>query len=363
MAKAPAYQWYPGDFRRDTALQSCDFISRALWREMLDLMHDAEPYGHLVAGGAAIGARELAKMVGLSTAKTQAALAELERKNVFSRTEAGVIYSRRMVRDEEVRQKRAAGGIKGGNPKLLADKPTKVNGKVGEMVNLDANLPPTPSARQLQMQSSSSSSVESSSSVAAVPFAHTSDAHTHEAAPGNGSDSSGKAGAIEEMESALGELLLEVPQQQHRGFSAVAKQIIRGDMPGTWLDPRTDGKQVSWSERPPLFRTALVKCIAENQFGSNALHSQLRFVLPQQLTPFPAPKQRTRVGIDSDKPAGPSTPVRESKTEHIDCPQCGLPGGRRIVYADDGEVELKACGHCPADKTLWKPNGKKLRAL
>src|SRR5690348_13954985 len=36
--KQPAYQWYPGDARRDTALQSCRLVVRGLWREMLDLM-------------------------------------------------------------------------------------------------------------------------------------------------------------------------------------------------------------------------------------------------------------------------------------------------------------------------------------
>jgi hypothetical protein len=49
--KRPAFQWYPGDWRRDTALQSCSIAARGLWVEMLNLMHDGEPYGHLTAGG------------------------------------------------------------------------------------------------------------------------------------------------------------------------------------------------------------------------------------------------------------------------------------------------------------------------
>ncbi|HEX5178121.1 MAG TPA: hypothetical protein VFW04_02220 [Gemmatimonadaceae bacterium] len=110
MTKPPAFQWYPGDFRRDTALMACSFEARALWREMLDLMHDGTPRGHLTAGGVPITTERLAHMVGVSRQKARRWLAELEERHVFSRTEAGVIYSRRMVRDERVRTVRAAGG-------------------------------------------------------------------------------------------------------------------------------------------------------------------------------------------------------------------------------------------------------------
>jgi hypothetical protein len=111
-AKRPAFQWYPGDHRRDTAVQACSFGARALWREMLDLMHDGEPYGHLTAGGVAIDETQLARLVGVSSAKARRWVAELEARKVFSRTEVGVIYSRRMVRDEQKRNTRGAGGGK-----------------------------------------------------------------------------------------------------------------------------------------------------------------------------------------------------------------------------------------------------------
>jgi hypothetical protein len=110
--KRPSLQWYPGDFRRDLGVQSCSFEVRALWREMLDLMHDGEPYGHLTAGGIAIKTADLARLVGKSSAVVAKWLKELEDRKVFSRTAVGVIYSRRMVRDEAIRNKRAAGGSK-----------------------------------------------------------------------------------------------------------------------------------------------------------------------------------------------------------------------------------------------------------
>jgi len=110
--KRPAYQWYPGDWRRDLGVQSCSFEARSLWREMLDLMHDGDPYGHLTVGTAPITTADLARIIGKSTPIVAKWLKELEDRKVFSRTAAGVIYSRRMVRDEAIRNKRAAGGAK-----------------------------------------------------------------------------------------------------------------------------------------------------------------------------------------------------------------------------------------------------------
>jgi len=110
--KRPSFQWYPGDFRRDLGVQACSFEARALWREMLDLMHDGQPYGHLTAGGVPIDAGGLARLIGKSTPVVRRWLKELEDRRVFSRTDGGVIYSRRMVRDEAIRNLRASGGVK-----------------------------------------------------------------------------------------------------------------------------------------------------------------------------------------------------------------------------------------------------------
>ena len=143
MAKRPAFQFYPGDWKRDTALRSCTVCARGLWIEMIAAMHDAEPYGHLSVNEKTIGDVALSRMVGATLTQVRAWLGELEAAGVFSRTEAGTIYSRRMVRDEEIREKRAAGGIKGGNP-ALSKVPFKVGDKVGDKVNLPPNLQPTP---------------------------------------------------------------------------------------------------------------------------------------------------------------------------------------------------------------------------
>jgi hypothetical protein len=119
MAKRPATQFYWGDWRRDTALRACSLESRGLWIDLLCVMHDGEPYGHLAVKGQALTDHEAAGVVGIPVARYRRLLAELEAKGVPSRTDDGMIYSRRMVRDEHIRTVRATSGKLGGNPILL----------------------------------------------------------------------------------------------------------------------------------------------------------------------------------------------------------------------------------------------------
>lgn len=116
-------------------------MARGLWREMLDIMHEGEPYGHMAAGGESIELPELARLVGLEMSQVEGLLKELERRKVFSRNEKGTIFCRRMVRDELKRRHHAEAGKMGGNPKL---KP-KVKPEVKATNGTPTNQKPTPS--------------------------------------------------------------------------------------------------------------------------------------------------------------------------------------------------------------------------
>lgn len=151
MTKRPAFQFYPGDWLRDTGLRSCSAAARGLWMDILCFMHEGSPYGYLKVNHKVILAPNLARMCGLTLEETEGCLAELAEAGVFETDAEGVIFSRRMIRDEELRNKRAACGHLGGNPTL------KDNPKVGVCLSTEVKQKPTPSS------SSSSSSTNTSS--------------------------------------------------------------------------------------------------------------------------------------------------------------------------------------------------------
>jgi hypothetical protein len=113
VSKRPAFQFYPGDWRTDPGLRLCSLLARGLWIEMMAIMHEGEPYGHLTAQGRPLSDDMLARLVGESAATVRRAMKDLEANGVFSRTDDGIIFSRRMVRDEEIRDARASGGSLG----------------------------------------------------------------------------------------------------------------------------------------------------------------------------------------------------------------------------------------------------------
>jgi len=134
--KRPSFQFYPSDWLRDTALRSCSTGARGLWIDMICFMHEGKPYGHLKVGDKVILPDNLSRMVGETLEVVIGWLDELKQAGVFEVNEEGAIFSRRMIRDEGLRQVRAAGGIKGGNPAL----------KVKSKVNLEVKQKPTPSS-------------------------------------------------------------------------------------------------------------------------------------------------------------------------------------------------------------------------
>jgi len=104
MAKNPSTRWFFNDWRLDAELMSCSDAAQGLWAWLLCFC--AENGGYLLIGGKKPSVRELARLRGRDPRKVSAQVKELETKGVFSRTEDGVIYNRRMVRevDQGVRQ-------------------------------------------------------------------------------------------------------------------------------------------------------------------------------------------------------------------------------------------------------------------
>ncbi|MCX8566795.1 MAG: hypothetical protein ON057_001579 [Glomeribacter sp. 1016415] len=161
--KRPAFQFYPADWRKDSALQSCSVAARGLWIEMLCIMHECEPYGHLAINGKAMNVAQLARLIGETEKVVKGLLNELESAGVFYRTEEGGIYSRRMVSDEKIRVIRANAGRLGGNPNLLKQKDNQNPTKAETNSQATDNQTTKQSDKQSLTPSSSSSSSPSSS--------------------------------------------------------------------------------------------------------------------------------------------------------------------------------------------------------
>ena len=149
--KRPSFQFYPSDWLRDTALRTCSVGARGLWIDMICYMHQGSPYGYLKVNQKVILSSNLATMCGATLDIVDGWLKELESAGVFSIDESGAIYSRRMIRDEDIRNSRALGGKLGGNPALI--NAHKVNHKVVDKVNQN----PTPSSASSSSFSSSNS--------------------------------------------------------------------------------------------------------------------------------------------------------------------------------------------------------------
>lgn len=122
LKRGPWVKWYWSDWRSDPKLRMCSIAARGLWAEMLALMQEGVPYGHLLISGRAPTDAQLAVLAGMPADHLPELLGELEAADVFSRTRADVIYSRRMVRDEKKARTAQKNGKDGGNPSLCKNK-------------------------------------------------------------------------------------------------------------------------------------------------------------------------------------------------------------------------------------------------
>ena len=111
------------DWQNDVALRACSLGARGFWIECLAAMHEGNPIGHLTFNGKPATIKQMAVNANCSEKETRRFLDELEEAGVFSRSENGTIFSRRMVRDAQDAETSRNNGKKGGNPKLQGVNP------------------------------------------------------------------------------------------------------------------------------------------------------------------------------------------------------------------------------------------------
>ncbi|MDR3495310.1 MAG: hypothetical protein P4L82_11985 [Ancalomicrobiaceae bacterium] len=100
-------KFYTRDWANDPALRMVSLAAQGLWIRILCIMHEAEPYGHLVINGGKIENHALARIVGAMPDEVSTLVDELRNAGVCSMRRDGTLVSRRMVRDERVAKKGA----------------------------------------------------------------------------------------------------------------------------------------------------------------------------------------------------------------------------------------------------------------
>ncbi len=136
-------KWYTRDWRADAPLRMCSYAARGLWADLLTLMAESRHFGFLLVEGVIPTAKQLSGLLGGNEREITKLKTELGEANVFSVTgadmpedvaalvpaemPAGVMLSRRMVRDKAKSDKDRENGKGGGNPNLSPDDNPGVN--------------------------------------------------------------------------------------------------------------------------------------------------------------------------------------------------------------------------------------------
>jgi hypothetical protein len=138
--KLPAMQWYPGDWRKDAGVQSLDYHDRGVWWELLQSMHESAERGRLVfPTGAPMPDAAIARLLGMEEAEWKQIRSKLVSYGVAAEDDAGVLYNRRMVRDEATRQAKAEAGRKGGLKSRPSKDGSKREAKRGSSVSVSSS--------------------------------------------------------------------------------------------------------------------------------------------------------------------------------------------------------------------------------
>src|SRR5438309_8384480 len=100
-SKLPFLPIFVDDWVSSQDLRLCSLAARGLWIDLLCLMHKCVRRGYLQqASGEPFTLEQIARFAGCSTEEASQLLRELVTSGVASVSEHGIIYNRRMVRDE-----------------------------------------------------------------------------------------------------------------------------------------------------------------------------------------------------------------------------------------------------------------------
>ncbi len=215
---------------------------------MLCYMHQGTPYGHLTLPAVSEdGGKDilrlilppvLARMVGGTSEDVERLLAELEHAGVFSRTPEGVIFSRRMIQDEKLRETRANGGASSlNNPNVPRRKDNRKDTLEG---SLEGSLP-------VSFGGSPSSSSSSSKNITSEPEigSDQANASTQKKPTSTPSRQAAKLTALLKSEILRNKADYRITTAQERNWAVTAQRMLDIDK----RDPEQIAKLIRWVQR------------------------------------------------------------------------------------------------------------------
>mgnify|MGYP001570456289 CR=1 FL=1 len=111
----PAMPFYFGDWMKAPDIRALPLDVRMVWFEMLGFMWESEERGYLTINKRPIPEKNLALMLGLPEDLLKQILKQLSDFAIYSIRESdGAIYNRKMVKDNDIREKRQKAGFIGG---------------------------------------------------------------------------------------------------------------------------------------------------------------------------------------------------------------------------------------------------------
>tara|TARA_Y100001938_G_scaffold121729_1_gene169595 strand:- start:146 stop:853 length:708 start_codon:yes stop_codon:yes gene_type:complete len=139
--KLPAIMFYPGDWMKDPALRATSLFARGLWIDLLCLMHESPRRGYLLLKtGKPMGFKQISRVTGVSLREATNLTQELIDNGVCSVDGDGVLYSRRMIRDEEVRLRKRLAGQRGGRMRVANERQARRTTDEGRNVDKDGDV-------------------------------------------------------------------------------------------------------------------------------------------------------------------------------------------------------------------------------
>ncbi|GAC1699958.1 MAG: hypothetical protein NVS9B4_00420 [Candidatus Acidiferrum sp.] len=121
----PWFQFTTRDWLDNKELRRCSPLARSVLIDLMCLAHEGVPYGYVADRVGPLQEQFLASRCVVTIKQLRASILELQASERVKKTDSGTVFVPRMVRDEEVRLKRAAGGVESNkNPYVPRKKDT-----------------------------------------------------------------------------------------------------------------------------------------------------------------------------------------------------------------------------------------------